>query len=96
MDNELGRKKKHENTASTPQLKTQGASSEVQVFKYDLPNRAETHQIVNRVHAVSDAVMTYTVQVRNTQIIEIGHNAAPAIRAAEIISSCLRDLREIR
>lgn len=41
-------------------------------------------------------VLTYTVQVWDAQIIKIRDNTASAIRAAEIISSRLRDIREIR
>ncbi len=41
-------------------------------------------------------VLTYTVQVWDAQIIKIRDDTASAIRAAEIISSRLRDIREIR
>lgn len=39
---------------------------------------------------------TYSVQIWNAQIIEVRHNAASSVGAAEIISSRLAYIREVR
>lgn len=42
------------------------------------------------------SLATYSVQIWNAQIIEVRHNAAPSVGAAEIISSRLTNVREVR
>lgn len=55
----------------------------------------------NPVHSIArqcvDGGVTYSVQVVwDTQVIQVRHNAAPAVGAAEIVSGRLTDVREIR
>lgn len=38
---------------------------------------------------------TYGVQVWNAQLVEVRHNAAPSVGAAEIVSGRLANVREI-
>lgn len=48
-------------------------------------------------HCMSRCISaTYSVQIWDAQIIEIGHNTAPSVGAAEIISSRLTNVREVR
>lgn len=40
--------------------------------------------------------VTHAVQVRDAQLVQVGHNAAPTVGAAEIVSRRFADVREVR
>lgn len=48
------------------------------------------------VHCCELSLATYSVQIWNAQIIKVRHNAASSVGAAEIISSRLTNVREVR
>lgn len=49
----------------------------------------------SRCTALGDTWATYGVQVWNAQIVEVRHNAAPSIGAAEIVGGRLANVREV-